>query len=207
MVGRFSFMVTTDELEGKIWYRFLKLNFVLLYIFSVAMVSAFSYDKLRREYFIACDNGAIHPAPPDKKLTTREDIKARQRCAGIEGDLIENKKTGELALWDGKSVWRLEAPKAPVADIFREIKPTGEAPMGTTRKPLPNKRPLEKNYKLETRMTYKEVGKTLLYGLLAIMIVGEILRRSFFYVVVGRSFFHTFSGEKAAFRWLRRKRR
>jgi len=56
------------------------------------------------------------------------------------------------------------------------------------------KTPKEKNYKLitllATRGSYKEAEKILFWGLLAVYLFGELIRRSFIYVVVGRSFFH-----------------
>ena len=56
------------------------------------------------------------------------------------------------------------------------------------------KTPKEKNYKLVTLFAtqggYKEAGQVLFWGFLVVYLVGELTRRSFLYIAVGRPFFH-----------------
>jgi hypothetical protein len=106
----------------------------------------------------------------------KEAAKRDKKLAGFISDkkLVQKKETGEFALWDGKNLVPVKASARKV----RKLTPDEKID------PLP-----ENNYKVQIRESYKEAVRTFLYSLLAIVIVGEIIRRSFFYVAVGKPFF------------------
>lgn len=161
------------ELEKKAWFRFLKLCYIFVYILAVAFVMVLAYGDLPRDYLdnwgsrIVCNSGMVYETsknsiyPVNGNLDQEEDAKARKLCAY---DIT--RRMNEMI------------PPPPPGFVLE-----GSA--------VPA--PTEKNYKLvterKTRGSYKEVAKTLIWGLGTILFLGEVVRRSFLYVVAGKRFF------------------
>ena len=172
-----------EELEKKTWFRFFKLCYIFVYVLAVAFVLFLVSFDLPKDYFddwdsqIFCNNGKVYPTsgnsiyPHNGTLDQAGDAKAGKLCAGNifdQFDQIAREKQSK-----GIPPERLVPPEDLPPDRYK-------LRTGT-------------NYKLvtelKTRGSYKEVAKFLFWGLVIIWFLGEVVRRSFLYVAIGKKFF------------------
>lgn len=162
-----------QELENRVWYRCCKLCYGFAYVIALSFAVALGYTARPVEYIdsdesiIVCANGSSHSAREisgyfsSSELNSYADEKARQLCSGFE-----EKRLFEKGGW----VYR--------DNLTGEVLPPGVIP-------------LERN-SVYTFIPIKGVRGgygTILWGLGIVVLVGEIIRRSFLYVVAGIPFF------------------
>ena len=152
-------MTTVNDLERRAWYRFLKLCYALLYFICVALVVGYAYTSLPYEYL-------------DDWNSTIICTNGKSYPSGTNSIYVSEGRLND----DGD----IDARKLCTYDVIRDY--TNQY-----------KTPKEKNYNLitlhATRGSYKEAGKILFWGLPVVYLVGELIRRSFLYVLVGQRFF------------------
>jgi len=153
-------MKTTTELNSKIWYRFLKVIYVLIFIpiFIVAFFSGY-WDTMPQfdseNSYLKCDNGGkVNPKNwYSPYLTPSEDETYRKYCA-IESEVGETLSQEEFT-----AQWKNLKDKS-----------------------------IPKNYEVISIYTkrdwLKTIGISALWTVVAILIF-ELLKRIFYYIVLG----------------------
>lgn len=165
-------MTDLNQLEKKAWYRFCKLCYGFAYAFALSFAVAIGYAAFPIEYIdsdesiVVCASGSRHSARAisgylsSSELSSFDDDKARKLCSSFE----------EKWLFE-KGGW-----------IYQD-KLTGETlPPGVI--------PLEKDsdYIFIPVKAVRGGYGTLLWGVGIVLFLGEIIRRSFLYVVAGKPF-------------------
>jgi len=173
------------ELEKKSWFRFCKLCYGFAYVVSLMIAWAIGYAKFPVEYIdsdrsvIQCADGKQYSASAvsgyffTSQLNSYNDEKARKLCT--MPDIFD-----EL----------MPDPKSAIAqrkDIFDELLPDTAA----NSKPEPSFDVIEinRNYTFISAKAVRGSYATLFWGLGIVVLAGEIIRRSFLYVVAGVPFF------------------
>lgn len=177
----------TENLEKKAWYRFFKLLYVFAYVLAVSVVLLIGYSELPTEYIdshnsvIRCANGKEYSAGASSiyatgsgQLDASDDVKATKLCE----DIFDRAAVDFHPPMAGKEV--------PLEDIPEELryKAGAEVPLGFVADIS------VKNYTFIPLKAVRGSYATLFWSLGTVILVGEVIRRSFLYVVAGRPFFN-----------------
>jgi hypothetical protein len=152
-------MATDKNLQEKSWFRFVKLSYVLVYVALIAAVVVLAYIQLPYEYI--------------------SDWESTILCS--DGKAY---KTGANSIYPSDGVLNtngdIAARKLCAYNIVRDYSDQYQTPVDINYSLLPVRK---------THGGYTQTAQTLFWGLAIVCLAGEIIRRSFFYVVTGRPFF------------------
>lgn len=181
-----------NELEKKAWYRFFKLCYGFGYVVSLTIAVAIGYSEFPVEYtdsdksIIRCANGKEYPASTissyvNAALYLGTDEKARKLCE-------------EPA--QGEEIVGVELPDGRTVGVAL---PRGADPKIAIPRAVARIMAKDKNYTFIAVKAIRGSYETLFWGLGIVIFLGELIRRSFLYVVVGKPFFHGFTFIKRGF--------
>ena len=179
-------MKTIQELNTKIWYRFIKVIFILLYVLCFVSVIGIAYTVTEPEFdkensYIKCSNGRIlsqdeYPFDSDY-LIYSDDSEVKRVCTMDSPQhaeyLQEIRETAQWGVDNGKTEQEV------MAAILKYKQQKFEEAGGYD---------MPKNYefypKYDPRNQTLFVGYTLGSGLIVLMFF-ELMRRIFYYIVLG----------------------
>lgn len=158
-------MTTLKELNGKVWYRFLKVIFILCYL-PYFLLLYITIEIGCRDYHDPILPDSIQEVIKDPEFYKLSDYEMKQVLSSI--DLNEYEKTGIV-----------DPYKEKPEDLIKGIK----------NKPIPTT-PLPKKYEYKSFYTWN-ITNCITYGLMltiCYILVMECIRRCFYYIVIGKVF-------------------
>lgn len=192
-------MTDLNQLEKKAWYRFCKLCYGFAYAFALAFAVAIGYAAFPIEYIdsdesiVVCASGSRHSARAisgylsSSELDSFDDKKAKQLCsrdekAAARGRFLTPDEVEEaMRPWEGlqeSNNSSLSVKNPP--NLSGTVVPDSDLP--------PDLREQTKNYVFIPVKAVQGGYGTLLWGVGIVLFLGEIIRRSFLYVVAGKPF-------------------
>lgn len=192
------------DLGQKAWYRLLKVVYFAAYILALSVIGSFAYTLRPTQVVdyehstISCSSGDAYPLRRvSDPCRSKEDFSEGSRCDDVTRVLCAYGQ-GTEAL--GKAIKEKYPQYAYLSDADLGKLVLGKFLKGVFTdflflQQLDNPVPIpgEKNYAIE--FTYETRGgwdvaiRGTLRGIALILVVFELLRRTFLYVVVGRRFF------------------
>lgn len=161
------------DLESKIWFRFLKVIFVFTYLATSLVVLLFAYDSKpyaiidNDNSVIVCDNGTRYKAGDygiDAEEVWLEQLGATRVDAGLSDQ--------ELLLWEAK---------VKATHLCQNY--SGEK-IGF----IPDVPPYKVEIVHETVGDWASFIGYIVLALFAVVIIFELIRRTFFYISIGKKF-------------------
>lgn len=190
-------METIEELNSRAWYRFIKLTYILSYILFASGVSLVAYSTpARTTNAIKCQSGVTFDIPDTSNIfNIFDELKAEEICKmpppppGFKVDwatISPRKNKMKVVEFEGvKHEFPADATDDEIRAALSATAPprAGQPHIDFIPDPEPTK------YEVITKTSYRDTWQLLGYGFFAVVVLGEIIRRSFFYVVIGKPFF------------------
>jgi len=188
------------NLETRSWYRLLKVIFILIAISLTLLVAFFAYLERPQKFIsasessIICNNGNTYKAFENNIY----DVERLGKGSSYDNDAIKlcTRVRYKIALADGR-VYQIETDgmKTPTETDRNEIANNFKAKYGVeaTVQDMSKITP-DHGYTVKlgysTSGSWESVAQILGGGLLAVFLIFEFIRRTFFYVATGKNFWH-----------------
>ena len=164
-------MTTLTELNGKVWYRFFKVIFILCYLPYFLLL--FIIFEVNKDYHHPILPNSVKEVFNDSEFYKLGDHEMIDVITSIEKNIII-KDTDEQDI-------------VPFNDLF--VNDQLELLKSMKKQPIPTT-PLPKKYKYTSYYTYN-ITKYITYGLIltiCYILFMECIRRGFYYIVIGKVF-------------------
>jgi len=157
-------MTTLTELNGKVWYRFLKVIFILCYLLCFLLLIFITFE-VNQDYHDPILPDSIQEVIKDPEFYKLDDF--------------DMKRVLESVKRNGKSKDEFEQYLVTDDNYIQQLK---KDPIPTT--------PLSKKYEYKSFHTWN-ITKCITYGLILTIfyiLVMECIRRGFYYILIGKIF-------------------
>lgn len=167
-------MTTLKELNGKVWYRFLKVVFILCYLPYFLLLVGIIFNLGQDEHEPILPN-TVQEMLRDPEFYKLDDYDMREVLSSVD------KKSNETWLSYLGTKERVVFEDLPYTEQNNFIKSIKSQPPTT---------PIQKKYIYKSYKTWN-LKNCVIYGLISLIsyiLVMECIRRGFYYIVIGKVF-------------------